>query len=549
MVYPYIVLAAVASKIAGAPVRWIEDRAEHLAGSASGTNRVTRAEAAVGADGRVLGVRFEILEDVGAYLRAPEPSCVMRSISGFAGPYAIEHGAIDVSVVLTNKLPTGLNRGYGGQQHIFTLERLMDRVAAELGLDPAELRRRNLIPADRFPFSAASGSRYDCVEYHAALARALERSDYHVMRARRETDDGRAWVGVGVATAVHSSAANMGYVTLALEPEVREGERYRAKSGSREWATVRVDPGGKVAVEIATGGAGQGHRATAARLVADVLGIPPSDVRAIDAVDTERSPWSVSTGSYSSRFAVMAANAVLLTAEALRGELLDLAAGHLDRPRGELRWERGHALHADGAMAGLRELAGAAHWNSGTLGSATPPLAVTRAFVADGTFPPDADDRVNAALAYGFMADVAVVEVDKQTFVPRLRSYVAVHDVGRTLDADIVAGQLYGGIVHGMGGALLEQIAYAADGRLLVRDFMDYRSPEAGDAPAMSLDHVNAPSPFNPLGVKGAGESSSMSAPAAIAAAVEDALAPVGARIDSLPIDPAALWLRHGAAA
>jgi 2-furoyl-CoA dehydrogenase large subunit len=142
-----------------------------------------------------------------------------------------------------------------------------------------------------------------------------------------------------------------------------------------------------------------------------------------------------------------------------------------------------------------------------------------------------------------------VVEVDKQTFVPRLRSYVAVHDVGRTLDADIVAGQLYGGIVHGMAGALLEHSAYAPDGRLLVRDFMDYRCPEAGDAPAMSVDHVNAPSPFNPLGVKGAGESSSMSAPAAIAAAVEDALAPVGARIDTLPIDPAALWLRYGVAA
>jgi 2-furoyl-CoA dehydrogenase large subunit len=549
MIYPYIVLAAVASKVAGAPVRWVEDRAEHLAGSASGTRRLTHAEAAVDDDGRVRAVRFQLLEDVGAYLRAPEPSCVMRSLSGFAGPYDIAHGEVDASVVLTNTLPTGLNRGYGGQQHIFTLERLMDRVACELGLDPAELRRRNLIAADRFPLEAASGTRYDSGEYHAALERALELAGYSALRACRETDDGRAWVGVGVATALHSSAANMGYVTLALEPDIRDGERYRAKSGSREWATVRVDPGGKVAVEIATAGAGQGHRETAARLVAEHLGIPATDVRAIDAVDTERSPWSVSTGSYSSRFAVMAANAIVLAVDALKDELLDLAAARLGRPRAELQWSSGAARHDDGAKAGLRELAGAAHWDAGTLGSATPALAVTRAFVADDTGPPDDRDRVNAALAYGFMADVAVVEVDKQTFIPRLRSYVAVHDVGRTLDAGIVAGQMYGGIVHGMAGALLETISYAPDGRLLVRDLMDYRCPEAGDAPAMTLDHVNAPSPSNPLGVKGAGESSSMSAPAAIAAAVEDALAHVGAHIDALPIDPASLWARYGRAA
>lgn len=536
MIYPYVVLAGACSKLVGAPVKWLEDRNEHLAGSARGANRVARARAAVDDDGTVRAVRFDVLEDVGAYLRAPEPSCVMRTISGFAGPYAIEHGEIDVRVALTNTVPTGLNRGYGGQQHIFTLERLMDRVADELALDRAELRRRNFIPADRFPFESASGTRYDSGDYAAALDVVLERSRYR-SRAR---DTRGAWVGVGLATALHTSAANMGYVTLALEPQVRAASGYRPKSGSRDWATVRVDPAGKVAVEIATGGAGQGHRATAVQLVADVLEIGAEEVRAIDAVDTERSPWSVSTGSYSSRFAVMVGNAILLAARDLREQLLEMAARLLGMPRTRLEWSGGRAVAAEtGASVGLRELAGAAHWNTG---DGAPPLAVTRVFAAEGTTAPDVDDRVNAALAYGFMADVAVVEVDKATLIPRVREYYAAHDVGRTLDAATVAGQLYGGVVHGMGGALLEQLAYADDGRLLTRDLMDYRCPEAGDAPTMRLDHVNVPSPFNPLGVKGTGESSAMTAPAAIAAAIEDAVRHSGVRIQSLPVDPARLW-------
>jgi 2-furoyl-CoA dehydrogenase large subunit len=542
MIYPYLVLAGACAKIAGRPVKWVEDRQEHLSGSASGTNRVARAEAAVEGDGRVRAVRFHILEDVGAYLRAPEPSCVMRSISGFAGPYRIEHADIDVQVVITNKLPTGLNRGYGGQQHIFTLERLMDRAAAELGLDPAEIRRRNFIRRDQFPFETASGTRYDSGDYEAALDLVLEQSGYHERRSGRgEGDD--CWVGVGLATAVHSSAANMGYVTLALEPEVRLAPGYRPKSGSREWATVRVDLSGKLLVEIGTAGAGQGHRATAAGLVAQVLEIDPEQIRVVDAVDTARSPWSVSTGSYSSRFAVMCANAVVRAAEALRDELLELAARVSGVDREELAWAGGEAVsRRSGRRLGLRELAGAVHWDSGSLGDGAPQLAATRVFTSSPAAAPDADDRINAALAYGFMADVAVVEVDKETLVPRVREYFAVHDVGRTLDASIVAGQMRGGVVHAIGGALLEHCAYAADGRPLARDLMDYRCPEAGDAPEMRLDHVNAPSPSNPLGVKGAGESSAMSGPAAIAAAVEDALRHVGVQVMQLPVDPAQLW-------
>ncbi len=244
MIYPYIALAAVASRFAGSPVVWLEDRQEHFYGSASGTNRVTHVEAAVTADGIVLGLRYRILEDVGAYLRAPEPSCVMRSLTMFAGPYRVPHGDVAVDVVMTNKLPTGLNRGYGGQQHIFTLERVMDAVARDLGLEPDEVRRRNLIDAQEFPFETASGTRYDSGDYGAALELVLERSGYRERR-RRSRDLGDHWIGVGLATAVHSSAANMGYVDAGararrpragrLPPEVGcAGDRHGARRPGRE---------------------------------------------------------------------------------------------------------------------------------------------------------------------------------------------------------------------------------------------------------------------------------------------------------------------------
>jgi 2-furoyl-CoA dehydrogenase large subunit len=548
MIYPYITLAGVASKLSGRPVVWVEDRQEHLYGSASGTNRVSQAHAAVSDDGKIVGLRFEILEDVGAYLRAPEPSCVMRSVSMFAGPYDVPDGEVDVRVVVTNKLPTGLNRGYGGQQHIFTLERLVDAVADELKLDPAEVRRRNFIRRESFPYVTPSGTRYDSGDYEAALDLVLERSGYGAQR-EVERDRGDRWVGFGLATAVHSSAANMGYVTLALEPDDRAAPRYRPKSGMRDWAQIRVDPSGKILVEIGSAGCGQGHRETAAGIVARALEISPADIVVLNALDTGRSPWSVSSGSYSSRFAVMTGNAVHRAAEQLRGQLLDASAIVLGVDRSSLSWSQGVAVTPTGGRASLRELAGAVHWDGSSLGENAPQLVVSATFEGAGVAAPDEGDRVNAALAYGFMADVAVVEIDKQTFMPRLRSYFAVHDVGHTLEPKLVVGQVTGGVIHGLGGALLEHLAYSADGQLLNGSLMDYLCVTASDAPHVDVAHANVPSPFNPLGVKGGGESSAMSAPAAIAAAVEDALRHASVRISALPVDPADLWQRAHEAA
>jgi len=238
---------------------------------------------------------------------------------------------------------------------------------------------------------------------------------------------------------------------------------------------------------------------------------------------------------------VMTGNAVQLAACELREQLLGVAAVVLEVERSELTWAGGRAVASDGT-APLRELAGTVHWDGGSSEEPLPQLIATATFSGQGAGAPDPDDRVNAALAYGFMADVAVVEIDKDTLIPRVVSYAAVHDVGNTLEPGLVAGQAHGGIANGIGGALLEHLSYNDDGQLLAPSLVDYHCVTAADAPDVVVEHVNAPSPFNPLGVKGSGESSAMTAPAAIAAAIDDALRHAGVSVNALPVDPVELW-------
>lgn len=546
MIYPYMVLMAACAKLAGLPVKWIEDRSEHLLGSASGTDRHTVVDAAVRNDGRILALRLRMLENVGAYLRAPEPSCVMRSLTTFSGPYRIEHGDIDVACVMTNKLPTGLNRGYGGQQHVFTLERIVDRVAQVLALDPAEIRFRNFIPAAEFPFRTTTGSLYDSGDYRASLIKALDLAKYEAFKAERDQlrRDGRL-VGIGIATIIHSAASNIGYVTLSLEAEARAHPNYQAKSGTNDFAELNLDSSGRVRVRIGTACTGQGHATTVTQIVAARLGISPASVDVIDQIDTGTSPWSITSGTYASRFTIAVGGAVASAADKLKaqiltiaGELLEVSPTELDIIDGEIQRRAPSNIRLS-----LRRVAGAAHWNRGAF---TDPskvqLAVSESYGAPNLGPPDLQDRVNAAASYGFMADLALVEVDAKTCVPRVLKYVAVHDVGNALNPKLIRGQIAGGIVHGVGGALYEHCDYDEHGQMLNASFMEYLCPTAVEAPEMIIDHCDVPSPFTVMGVKGCGENSAMSAPAAVAAAIEDALQPYGAQVTALPLTPAAIW-------
>jgi 2-furoyl-CoA dehydrogenase large subunit len=494
---------------------------------------------------------MKIRENVGAYLRAPEPSCVMRSLTTFSGPYRIESGEIEAACVLTNKLPTGLNRGYGGQQYMFSLERLMDCVARETGIDRLEVRRRNFINANEFPYRTTTGSYYDSGDYHACLDRALEHMRADGWEALRDElrAQGRL-AGIGVATAVHSAASNIGYVTLALSGEERARPGYNAKSGSSDFAQIALDPSGRLRVQIGTAGAGQGHATTAAQIVAREFGVGVRDVDVIDRIDTEVTPWTITTGTYASRFSVMVGGAVQRAATRLAGHLCDIAAQLLETVPDAVEIAEGlMRVKETNRTVSLRQLAGAVQWNRGDLARGTDAqLHVSESYSAPNLGPPDEHNRVNAAATYGFMADLALVEIDPLTFVPRVLKYIAVHDVGVAINPQLIRGQISGGIVHGIGGALYEHLDYDESGQMLSASFMDYLCPTAVEAPQMTIDHHGEGSPFTELGAKGCGENSAMSAPAAIASAVDDALTQYDVTIDELPITPPMIWRQVSAA-
>jgi 2-furoyl-CoA dehydrogenase large subunit len=537
-VYAYVVLIGLAARRFGVPVRWTEDRLEHLAASAASTARVTGLEAGFSADGELLALRYDAIEDVGAYVRAPEPATLYRMHGSLGGAYRVRNVATRNRVVLTNRCPTGLNRGFGGPQLYLALERTMAVAAGRLGLNPAELARRNLIQADEFPYRTPSGGLYDSGDYAACLDRALELAGYEERREEQAAAraDGRL-VGIGIACVVEPSISNMGYITLAQTPAERA--ETLPKSGNAEGATVAVSPLGGITVRTATTPQGQGHKTVAAQVVADVLGVDPGEVDVISEVDTSTDAWTVASGNYSSRFSGVGAGAVLRAAEKVAAKLKAIAAAELGCEPEEVALGEGKASNGDGSVS-LRRLAGVAHWHPDALPPGVEPgLHETAYYAAPNLAPPDEDDHVASSAAHGFLVDVAAVEVEPATGAVRVLDYVSVHDAGRLLNPLIVDGQVRGGFAHGVGAALFERVVYDEDGNLLTGTFMDYLCPTAADVPPLRMEHLETPSPFTALGAKGLGEGTTMSAPVAIANAVADAIGVDGVE---LPLTPARVW-------
>jgi 2-furoyl-CoA dehydrogenase large subunit len=544
--YPYIALIALAARLSGVPVKWIEHRREHLLASSSGTDRVAYRELAARRDGTVLAMRFRWLDNVGGYLRSPEPGCSFRPTGNFVGPYTFQHLEVDASVVMTNKSLTGPNRGYACGHLYFETERMMDLLAERLDLDPAEVRRRNLLPPGAFPYRTPTGGLYDSGDYPAALARALEVAGYDDLR--REQTVARAggrYVGIGIALAVDPSVSNMGYVAIALDPQLRAKPEYLPKSGAIETATLRVDPMGRVTAIMGTAPQGQGHRTVVAQIVAHELGLSPDEVMVVDEMDTATRFWSVSSGTYSSRFGSVGTGAVALAARKLKDTLVRYGAHLIDAAPAELELRDGvvRLRAGKGPSYSIKDLAGRAHWHPTSMPEGMEPgLHATAVFGFDGATAVDEADRVNSSNTYGFIAEVMMVEVDPDTAVIRVLRYVSVHDAGTIVNPMIAEGQIHGGALHGLGGALYEELQYDEDGQCLTGTFMDYAVPTARQAPAIEIAHIVSPSPLTPLGAKGLGESSSMTVPAVIANAVSDALRPLGIRITELPMSPTRLW-------
>ena len=525
-VFPYIVLISAAARIAGRPVKWVEDRLEHLAASVTATNRVTRLEAAVAEDGRMLALDWDQIEDCGAHLRAPEPATLYRMHGNMTGAYDIRHVAIRNRVVVTNKVPTGLNRGFGGPQVYFALERLMQRIARRLDLDPVDVVRRNLVPATAFPYRTASGAMLDSGNYAAALDAALAQGGYADLVRRRDTAraEGRRY-GIGIAAVVEPSVSNMGYITTVLTA----GERRRAgpKNGAQATATVALDPLGSVTVHVASVPQGQGHRTVLAQVVADVFGLRPADIRVITELDTARDAWSIASGNYASRFAAAVAGTAHMAATRLRDKLARIAAAQLNVAPDQVQFADGRVrarANPDNALPFAR-VAATGHWAPATLpDGADSPLRETVFWTPEQLAAPNDADEVNSSLCHGFIFDICGVEVDRVTGAVRIDKYVTMHDCGRILHPAMVAGQVTGGFAQALGAALLEEHAYAPDGSFLSGTFADYLLPTAMEVPEPLILHVETPSPFTALGAKGVGEGNCMSTPVCLANAVADAL-------------------------
>jgi 2-furoyl-CoA dehydrogenase large subunit len=535
-VFPYVVLMALASRIAGRPVKWIEDRLEHLAASVSATNRVSRLEAAVEADGRITALSYDQIEDVGAHIRAPEPATLYRMQGNLTGAYAIRNVAVRNRVVLTNKTPTGLNRGFGGPQVYYALERLMQRIAVELKLEPLDVIRRNLVPSGVFPYRTASGGLLDSGDYPAAVEKAVKDGGLAELNARRNKARAQGKLyGIGLTAVVEPSVSNMGYITAVLTPEERR--KAGPKNGAQATATVSVDPSGAVSVHIASVPQGQGHRTVAAQIAADVLGLAPGDVRVIGELDTARDAWSIASGNYSSRFAAAVGGAIHLAATQIKDKLARIAAAQLNVAADQIEFAGGKIGakgNPDNAVPFAR-IAATSHWSPGVVPDGAQALRETAFWSPPQLEAPGECDETNSSLCHGFIFDFCGVEIDRVTGAVRVDKYVTMHDCGTVLHPGMVAGQITGGFAHALGAAVYEEFVYSADGAFLSGTFADYLVPTTTEVPEPVILHIETPSPFTPLGTKGVGEGNCMSTPVCIANAVADALSLD--RID-LPLTP-----------
>lgn len=508
--YPEDVLVASLARRLGRPVKWVESRRESLLATAHGRSQVGELEVACDRRGRVLALRARIVADIGAYVLSTTLEVPTLTPRVLTGPYAIQHLHAEVVEVYTHKTPTGAYRGAGRPEATFYLERMMDLVAAELGLDPAEVRRRNLLRKGAFPYKTPGGARYDSGDFPRALRVLLDRAGYDNLRREQEhaRTQGR-YLGIGLSTYVEVCAFGW------------------------ELAKVRVHPDASATVLTGTSPHGQGDATGFAQIVADRLGIPPERVEVVHG-DTLVVPSG--QGTAGSRTLVVGGSAVLRAAEKVRRKMFRIAAHLLEASPRDLELQDGRiAVRGVPARAvSVAEVAGAAY-RPGRLPDGLPP-----GLEEEGTF------TIRQATS-PFGAHLCVVEVDPDTGQVRVVRYVAVDDCGVVINPLLVEGQIHGGIAQAMGQALLEEVAYDQASQPLTTTLADYPVPRATHLPRLELHRTVTPSPTNPLGAKGVGEAGTIGATPAFVNAVLDALRPFGIRHLDTPLHPERVWqaIRH----
>jgi 2-furoyl-CoA dehydrogenase large subunit len=423
-------------------------------------------------------------------------------------------------------MPASLIRGFGGPQLYLAIERLMQRIAIELNLDPLDVIRRNLIPTEKFPYRTAAGSLYDSGDYVRAVEIAV--GDGRLDDLKRRRDEARAagrHYGIGFAAVVEPAMSNMGYLSTLLTPQVRE--KAGPKNGAVSMATVNIDPLGAVTVTADVTVQGQSHETVLAQIVAEELGLSADDVEVVLELDTAKDQWSIAAGSYSSRFAGGPAVAAHMAAGQMREKIKAIAAKQLNVLPDDVELFGGKVRsrsNPDNALPFTR-VAATSNWAPTLLPEGmAPALSETGVWTPPELEAPTHDDKINTSLTYGFIFDMCGVEIDPLSYQVRVDRYVSMHDAGRIMNPMIATGQIRGAFAQGVAAALYEEFCYNEEGAFLSGTFADYLVPTVSEIPKLEILHYVSPSPLTPLGAKGLAEGNCMSTPVCIANAIADAL-------------------------
>jgi carbon-monoxide dehydrogenase large subunit len=519
-VYPGYVLAVVGSIVTGKPVKWMEDRSENLMSTGFARDYHMKGQIAATRDGRILGLRVDVLADHGAFNGTAQPSKFPAGFFHiFTGSYDLQAAHCKVTGVYTNKAPGGVAYACSFRitEAVYLVERMVDVLADELGADAAELRMKNLLRPEQFPYTTKTGWEYDSGEYPRALQLTLDMAGYQdLLQEQAEKRARGELMGIGLSFFTEGVGAgprkHMDILGL----------------GMADGCELRVHPTGKAVVRLSVQTQGQGHETTFAQIVSSQLGLPPEDVEVVHG-DTDQTPFGL--GTYGSRSTPVSGAAAAVVAQRVRDKARIVAAAALECSPDDLEWDHGRWFVKGDPSQGktIQEIALLAH------SSLELPEGVEGHLDAAAVYnPPN--------LTYPFGAYLCVVDVDPGTGQVSVRKFVAVDDCGPRINPMIVEGQIHGGLADGVGMALMQAIAFDEDGNCLGGSFMDYLLPTSLECPAWELGETVTPSPHHPLGVKGVGESATVGSPAAVVNAVVDALEPFGVRHADMPLTPAQVW-------
>jgi carbon-monoxide dehydrogenase large subunit len=521
-VYPEEALMLALARRLGQPVRWIETRSENMTTSHHGRDQINYITLGAKRDGTVTACRARIIADLGAYQLMLTPFIPELGFPVMGGAYNFPAIELRFEGVFTNKFCTDAIRGAGRPEGTYWIELTMDKLADELGMDRLELRRKNFIPKDEFPFTTALGMTYDSGDYHATLDKLLERFDLDAFRREQAALRERGvYRGAGFSTYVEC---------CGLAPSRAVGPQgLGLQAAFWESAMVRVHPTGSATVFTGTSPHGQGHDTGFAQIVADRVGIDPERIEVIHG-DTNQGPWG--WGTYGSRSLSVGGEAVARAAEKVQNKAKRICAALLEADPEDIELIDGkyQVRGSPDKFKTMADIAGAAHIPPQELPTEVEPGLEETSFYDPESF------------VFPFGAHVCVVEVDVETGKVNVVRYVAVDDCGKQVNPMLVDGQIQGGIVHAIGQALYEQVVYDADGQLVTGTFVDYAMPTAAELPNFELDRTETPSPVNSLGVKGVGEAGTIGCTPAVTAAVLDALGPLGVKWIDMPLTPMRVW-------